>query len=58
MSYIWRRWSATFSKRTLPGLMVAAALALPALADAKTIAAVQALPLPPVRRRSRRAREL
>jgi peptide/nickel transport system substrate-binding protein len=40
MSPISRGWSATFSKRTLPGLMVAAALALPTLADAKTITAV------------------
>jgi peptide/nickel transport system substrate-binding protein len=40
MSPISRGWSATFSKRTLPGLMVAAALALPTLAEAKTITAV------------------
>jgi peptide/nickel transport system substrate-binding protein len=40
MSTLTRGWSATFSKRTLPGLIVAAALALPAVADAKTITAV------------------
>jgi peptide/nickel transport system substrate-binding protein len=39
MSYFSRGWSA-FSHRTLPGLIVAAALALPTLADAKTITAV------------------
>lgn len=46
MAYISRRWcSATLSKRALPGLFVAAALTLPALAlptraDAKTLTAV------------------
>src|SRR5580692_6236870 len=41
MSHNSRRWhSAAFTKRTLPGLIVAAALMLPALADAKTITAV------------------
>src|ERR1700680_620273 len=41
MSHYSRRWhSAAFTKRTLPALFVAATLALPALADAKTIAAV------------------
>ncbi len=41
MSYISRGWCfATFSKRALPGLIVASALALPTLADAKTLTAV------------------
>src|SRR5437660_10329201 len=40
MFNISRRWSATFSQRTLPALMVAVSLALPSLADAKTITAV------------------
>jgi peptide/nickel transport system substrate-binding protein len=40
MFYISRGWSATFAKRTVPGLIVAAALMLPTLADAKTITAV------------------
>jgi peptide/nickel transport system substrate-binding protein len=40
MSHFSREWPATFAKRMLPGLIVAAALALPALAEAKTITAV------------------
>ena len=41
MSYISRwRHSTAISKVTLPGLLVAAAMALPTLADAKTLTAV------------------